>query len=717
MHLKALRERVQMLFTRLNGVSLQSRLIVAYIVVILLPTAAISYYSYQQINTTYIQDTRLKSMDTLQNEKQTILTQIETMERAAQLALSDKAVVPYLTEDQDTPTAELLEFNTNSYARLAQIQINNPSILHLRLYSDSPNTYEIWPIILHEQRTAEAPWYSMVRGLGDREAWYMQRSDLSLDEVDTRRALEPDPPKLSLLRELELPRGHHAGIIQVDMRLSDLAPLTFGKSQEDSTRMLLLDAGGGHVSADEQDTLYTRLAHRLLNDPAGDAVETTGWSLSDQKDSDDLSSEQAAYNDDKERSLLSGQSSSPYTGDNAQSLLPTSAQYREDGQSYLLTSIPVERLGARLVQVTSLETMLQDTGRARNLIIMATVAFILLVSLITYVANALILKNLRKLTQAMQQMRRGEFPPVVQVDGGGEIGELAYHFNRMSSTINELIAQAVRKQALMKEAELRTLYSQIDAHFLYNTLENIKMLAEIQDQRQISDALTSLGGMMRYNFKWAGEYVTLEQELRHIRNYIDVMNIRFDEPVILDVQVAPLYNELELLKMSLQPIVENAFKHGWDEEMSRERLLTISVEDEDHIEDTDVTLPGTNRRVQGMDDSIEEAKPSHVLIRICDNGQGMSATALQQLNARLLQYDGHTEPSELASQTDSSSSVSIHQGVGLLNVQQRISLFFGEPYGLQVRSVEGAGTEVRLRIPKIILAGGDIRHETTTDRG
>ncbi len=641
------------MFRRLNSVPLQGRLIAAYIIVILLPTVAVSYYSYQQINTTYIQDTRLKSIDTLQNEKQTILTQLETMERAAQLAVSDKAVIQYLTENQDKPTAELIEFNENSYARLAQIQINNPSILHLRLYSNSPKTYEIWPIILQESRITDAPWYAQVHGLGDREAWYMQRSDLALDRNDSSRPLEPDPPKLSLLRELELPKGHHAGVIQVDMRLADLAPQTFGKSQEDNSRLLLLDGGGGHVAPPLTEDRYTRLAEELLRDPA---AQSDGGS----------------------------------------------AQYRADGQAYLLTSIPLERLGAQLVQVVSLEKMLQDTGRARNLIIIATVAFIVLVSLITYLANSIILKNLRKLTQAMKQMRKGELPPMVQVEGG-EIGELAYHFNRMSGTINELIAQAVRKQALMKEAELRTLYSQIDAHFLYNTLENIKMLAEIEDQRQISDALTSLGGMMRYNFKWGGEYVTLSQELRHIRNYIEVMNIRFDEPVQLQVDIPAAYNELELLKMSLQPIVENAFKHGWKEEQG-ERLLRIRVEDEDE---------------------------RTVCIIVQDNGYGMPLTVMEELNERLQQVSD-TEPTErsassststnrlpVTEQRSSTSADPVHasqqNGYGLLNVQRRIRLFFGNEYGLYVQSSAGEGTDVSLHLPKIILAGGDIRHETTTD--
>ncbi len=284
-------------------------------------------------------------------------------------------------------------------------------------------------------------------------------------------------------------------------------------------------------------------------------------------------------------------------------------------------------------------------------------------------------------------MRKGELPPMVQVEGG-EIGELAYHFNRMSGTINELIAQAVRKQALMKEAELRTLYSQIDAHFLYNTLENIKMLAEIEDQRQISDALTSLGGMMRYNFKWGGEYVTLGQELRHIRNYIEVMNIRFDEPVQLGVDIPPAYGELELLKMSLQPIVENAFKHGWTEEQG-ERQLRISA--------------------------IDEGERS-VRIVVQDNGEGMPPEVVARLNERL-QQASDAELSELSERTDAMSATdpSAQSGYGLVNVQRRIRLFFGNEYGLQVQSHAGEGTEVSLRLPKIILAGGDIRHETTTD--
>lgn len=642
---------IQPLVRWINTLSLQSRLIGTYIIVILLPTAGVSLYFYNQINETYIQDTRLKSIDALQNEKQVLLTQIETMERAAQLALSDKEVIQYLAGNEETPTAELIEFNNNSYSNLAQIGINNPSILHLRLYSDNDKTYEIWPIIFRENRVLDEPWYRLARKLGDSEGWYIQRDDLS-KAMNHTIVPEPDPPKVSLLREIQVPKGHHAGIVQIDMRLSDFAPRTFGSLQEDESQMLLLDAGGGYIPSSDQDKLITARLQQWLSQE---------------------SSEVSLLNTD----IVNPESSS--------------IRYSDQGTAYLATSTRVDRLGAQLVHIVSLEKVLQDTRRARNAIVLLNIGFILLVSMITYLANSIILKNLRRLTEAMKKVRRGELHHGLEVDGGGEIGELAYHFNRMTLTINELIAQAVSKQALMKEAELRTLYSQIDAHFLYNTLENIKMLAEIEDQRQISDALTSLGGMMRYNFKWSGEYVKLSEEVRHIHNYIEVMNIRFEEPVQLLLNIPEHLLELEILKMSLQPLVENAFKHAWNEEEHSEYCLTISV-------------------VAGQDRVIT--------ITVQDNGSGMTHAQLEALQQWIQMVDEpHHHQSSNNYPTHETTEQQLRKGgVGLRNVQRRIALFYGADYGLTITSTIGKGTTVTLTFPKVLLTGGEYEHEISIDR-
>jgi two-component system sensor histidine kinase YesM len=304
---------------------------------------------------------------------------------------------------------------------------------------------------------------------------------------------------------------------------------------------------------------------------------------------------------------------------------------------------------------------MMDISRTRNLIIGVNIGFIFLVTAIAYVLNAFILKNLRRLTETMKRVRRGEPYGSIRVSGGGEVGELAHHFSKLMNTINTLVAQAVHKQALSKEAELRTLHNQIDAHFLYNTLENIKMLAEIENQRTISDALTRLGGMMRY-------------EIRHIQNYIEVMNIRFEHTIGLELNIDSAYLEVEVLKMSLQPIVENSVKHAWNA---------------DGIELTD--------RVVRID--ITEAE-GDIFISLRDNGLGLTPQQLTQLHEAIYAKE---EPGADPSGTSSGGYKS--GGVGLRNVHQRLQLFYGEAYGLEVQSEAGKWTTVFMSLPKVLLTG------------
>ncbi|NGZ77550.1 cache domain-containing sensor histidine kinase [Saccharibacillus alkalitolerans] len=608
--------------------SLQSRLVAAYALLILIPSTLLSAYLYDDIRDSYIEDTRVKSNYLLQSEKQVIANQIETMERAAQLPLSDQDVLRYLTEEGDLTTAELVDFNNTAYANLARIQLNNPALLHLRLYTANERNYEIWPIIFRESRVRKRPWFALTKGLGERQAWHFQTAP-ALQDIG---GSEEDPPKLSLLREINLPKNEHIGVVQADMRLDQFSPRTFGELQEDGSQMMLVIRGGA----------YTREEGVLLNRDSP-AVREAVSRLGEIGDPGEVPNIADGY-----------------------------FRYEQGGSVYLMMYTPLERMDAYLLNVVSLDKVLKDLSRTRNMLIYANIGFILVLALLTYAMNSFILKNLKRLADAMKKIRQGELQPSLQISGGGEIGDLAHHFNKMTQTINELIAEAVRKQALMKEAELRTLYNQIDSHFLYNTLENIKMLAEIEDQRRISDSLTSLGGMMRYNFKWTGEYVKLKDELRHIENYIEVMNIRFDEPITLYCDLPKAFMELEILKMSLQPVVENAVKHAWQNFGENDRR-------EFRIE-------------------VREAEKSKIRIAMTDNGAGMDERRLAELNAEIR---------ETGNEGPGSAYTGVKLGgIGLRNVHQRIRLFYGDEYGLFLESGEGAYTSVILTIPKVLLTGG-----------
>lgn len=621
--------------------SLQSRLISTYILIILVPSLIVSINSFNAINETYIKDTMSKNANLLEMEKLHILNQIESMERSAQIVDSDKEVRNYLTSQTEPQLGELVEFNMNSFVNLTRIQFNNPNIEHLRLFTANKNVPEIWPIIFQDDRIKEEPWYEDTFGLGDQQMWYFQERDLDITKKDTL-LITGNQAKVSLLREINIPKGVHSGIIQVDMLLSKFSPRTFSNMEDGQSQLFLLD-GDKQMFTRNKDSLL--LDNQLMRNAILDRFAT----------------------------LRQGG-----VWDTA---------YHENGKSFLFIQVPIERTDAYLLNVVSMEGVLKDISVIRNKTIGTNILFVVLFTVIAYILNAIILKDLVRLTEAMKQARRGELYKGVTIRGGGEIGELAHHFNKLMSKINELVAVAVRKQALTKEAELRTLHNQIDSHFLYNTLENIKMLAEIDNNRTISDALTSLGGMMRYNFKWSGEYVKLKDEIRHIQNYIEVMNIRFEEPISLVMDISAQYMELEVLKMSLQPIVENSVKHGW----------SGSSEEE------------TDKKI----DIIAETVNDHFCITIMDNGDGMRNDQLLELNKRI---QGDKFNNWNASDKDQQGDVRAVVGIGLHNVHQRIQLFYGKDYGLEISSVEGVFTKVQITLPRVLLTGGSTDEANTTDR-
>lgn len=203
----------------------------------------------------------------------------------------------------------------------------------------------------------------------------------------------------------------------------------------------------------------------------------------------------------------------------------------------------------------------------------------------------------------MRKVQEGQLNIEIPEDGHDEISELASHFRKMMSKVNELISVVVRKEIVNKEAEIKALMSQINRHFIYNVLEAINMMAEINNQEEIADIVTSLGRMMRYSMDWKKQYVTLGEELDNIKNFISLTNVRFFREVNLRIDINERFLIHEIPKMSLQPIVENAVSHGL-EGRGEGGLICISV----------------------------YVHKCNLIIEIEDNGIGMSSDELISLN-------------------------------------------------------------------------------------
>ncbi|OOB78071.1 MAG: hypothetical protein BEN18_08455 [Epulopiscium sp. Nuni2H_MBin001] len=327
-----------------------------------------------------------------------------------------------------------------------------------------------------------------------------------------------------------------------------------------------------------------------------------------------------------------------------------------NANNYVIGYTPIEALNGSMIifkDITKQMQLLINTGYV-VLFIVATV-----IIAITAISNRIISKLFTKfydILYSIHEIQRGDLSIVIEEDGDDEINELGIQINKLTHQIKELMEENISREILIKNSEIKALQNQINAHFIYNVLESIKMMAEIEEQYEISDAVTALGKLLRYTIKWTNSNVTIEEELEYIKNYMVLINLRFDYEVLLDIQIDETVLKQSIPKMSLQPIIENSLYHGI----------------EDIAQDTTIYIKGVR-------------EGSQIYIEIMDTGKGMTPQELDRLAKRI---DGAIE-------TTGGSGNSI----GLKNVQDRISMCFGDEYRIRIESQYGSYTKVRVYLP------------------
>jgi len=266
---------------------------------------------------------------------------------------------------------------------------------------------------------------------------------------------------------------------------------------------------------------------------------------------------------------------------------------------------------------------------------------------------------MKQIIASMRKVESGKLDIRVDVSGQDEMSELAYHFNKMLGKIGDLISEVVKKQEAKKNAEIHALFSQINSHFIINTLQNISMMAEIDCKFEVADSITSLGKLLRYSMKWSKESVRLREEIEYVENYVILMNMRYDFEIKLDIQIPNQLMQYEVLKMMLQPIIENAIYYGI-EPLAKGGNITVLGYSEDEF----------------------------TIIEIIDDGVGMDAECLQKVQQGLLLNLPHEYKQEGKG-----------NGIGLSNVNERIKLFYGDNYGIEILSKNGSYTKVIIKLP------------------
>ncbi len=320
----------------------------------------------------------------------------------------------------------------------------------------------------------------------------------------------------------------------------------------------------------------------------------------------------------------------------------------------------------------SLENVRQEMNARRKLLTSFSVMTAVLLLILSLWISAAITRSITHpisgLIDAADQIGAGNLDARAEVTGSPEIRTLADRFNSMAARIGELVENNRQEQIHLRNMELKLLQSQINPHFLYNTLDNIVWLAEDDRKEDVEKIAKALSAFFRSALSSGRDIIRISEEVRHVESYLEIQRYRYRDMLTYEIRVEPECARYEILKMTIQPIVENALYHGIKNRRGGGSIL-VSI----------------GRREEGME------------ILVQDTGVGMRPEKVAQLNRM-------TEGLEKPDKETGSFAV--------YNVAERLRLYYGEKAGIIFTSVYGEGTEARIRIPCLGQKAGPGSEET-----
>jgi len=321
-----------------------------------------------------------------------------------------------------------------------------------------------------------------------------------------------------------------------------------------------------------------------------------------------------------------------------------------DGKLYSISRS--EKTGWTVVDCTNVKELLSKSRQAQSVYVLTAIILVIVALLFSRFMARSITLPIQKLRDSMKKVQEGDFSVSdVVVDSKNEIGSLTKSFDVMTHRIHELMEQNVHEQEEKRKSELKALQSQINPHFLYNTLDSIIWMAEGKKNEEVVLMTASLARLLRQSISNEDEVVPIANEVEYARGYLTIQKMRYKDKLEFQIEVDSSILYIPLIKLVLQPIIENAIYHGLKYKESKGLLI-----------------------IKGF------MKDGNAVLQVIDDGVGMDEETLAHI------YDKH--------------KVNYHSnGVGVYNVQKRLKLYYGEDYGITYTSELGKGTTATITIP------------------
>ncbi|MDK2807714.1 MAG: two-component system, sensor histidine kinase YesM [Clostridiales bacterium] len=593
-------------------IKLTSKFTILILAVLMVPVGAFLLLIFNNMETSLYEDGKKQMLYELSRSSQNVEQIVVNCNLSTQMIVNDEVLNDFLNQLKSNTKfgfMDMLDFYGKEISGVQKVVKSNPYIYKIRIFVNSDSVRESVPLLYKKEKIKELKWGKS--GTPQSGTWCFDYED-TLDQSKGKAA---GAKIAAVITELKDYRYGQNGIVEVSVRMKEMFPDLYQSTDLDWSCFV-----------DSEGMIYT------------DASHPAKWDKYRREVTDYLK-------EIKEKELLKTEEH-------------LSLRRWIGKEEVLIGCQKIDALDGYLVRIVSVE---KEKRTLNTYKIEFLILWILIVGVLLYIASRLvnhILKQFYEIYEVVYQVQQGDMEVRIKNASHDEFGALGVEINTMLDRVQTLMDETIKRELIVKDSQIKALQNQINAHFIYNVLESVKMMAEIDEKYEIADALSSFGKLLRYSMKWKSQYVEVKEEIEHIRNYLAMLNLWYEEEIQLVMEVSEDIQVQKIPKISLQPIIENAIFHGMQE------------------------MPEV-----GQIDMKGYIHEGSCYIQITDKGRGMNEEELERLRMRI---QGELED------THGSGN-----GIGLKNVQDRIQIAYGKEYGIEIASKEGEYTTITVKIPYV----------------
>lgn len=586
------------------SIQLKHKLLISYFILILIPLAVFTFLSYKHISQSVEDQSKYSAENILEQTASFIEYKVSNIIYVSTQISLDQKFCEILKRDENLPISPVLMqdyYDLNS--TISKIFKNN-DMYGMTIYINSNIYYS------NESKGENQNYsFSSLENI-EQEPWYkkLQNFDSKLLWIPSSQTVQTNSNDIKVVSAVRFIKYYvnnsyleNIGVLKIDLLKNDLNEIVKKANTTKNGVSFIQDSGGTILSASDE-------------------------SLADR------------YKMDKEYAFKLADSNSKWDTKNS------------GGEKVLIGSQRIGETDWVLVSIIPYNELLSSSKQTKNemlslMLIIAALAYIL-----AFLISSSITQRIRSLIKRMKKVQSGDFSAIMTVYGKDELSELVKNFNYMINKMNEFIKLQYQSGQDIKNAELKVLQAQINPHFLYNTLELINWMAIKRGIPEISNIVQSLAKFYKLSLSKGADIIPIKDELNHAETYVKLQNYRFKNRIMLMIDMDQEIYQYSILKLILQPIIENSILHGILRKETKSGLIKI----------------------------IGKVEDNSIRFTIEDDGIGMTDSQIKVILNNDIKGD---------------------HGYGIANINNRIKLYYGNQYGLSYRSIPGTGTFVELRIP------------------